>query len=266
MLFRPSNVVLASPSEHPLAQDLVFAGVSQYPGSIAYFDGTYCSNTGTVLSMVPEAQWQTCYGRSAFNFVGGSGDYIQLATPVSLANATPWTIDWWGQSLNAVLNNPRGWFGHDSSPGNRSGIAYDVSTNRLRVWLRSPTATNTIWTFTGIPPGSLDHFTMVCDGAGSASLYRNGSFFEKKTGIATTELTIARIGYAYNREAFGMCFDQLIWTRAISPADFLPLHDPSNVMLSGLLRDPVRITRVFFRSGTPPVTFAQPAIWMGVCV
>jgi hypothetical protein len=265
MLQRLSRFLIKRPCEHPLARGLVFADIGAGASTLQCADSSVYGNHSVwsgdpVWSFAPElARW----GSSP------SSKRVQIQNPIVFAHNVPWTFAWWGLSGTAVANNPRGWFGGSGGAGDRSRISYDVSSSRLRIYKSAADATNTLWHFpAGVAPGSLDHFVMTCDGAGSLSLWRNGVFFSTATGVADTGINVYYLGWGYNNYASGFRADSLIWNRTLSSGEHLPLADPSNTLLRSGGSDLIVYSRsrsVSYANLAAPPAAAKPALWMGVC-
>ena len=227
---------------HPLARGLVFAGLGMGNRTAFYKDSSRESkgNDGTLTNMDPATDWlwEPKLGRWALDF-DGSNDYVQLPLLPPIRASACWfhpgaIPNWCALSLFSTNTGWPYFYCWDMAIATN----YEAWTSRGYI---SDGVTQVIGT--AVPMAKvLTHigFNLV---GGYLDLYINGTL---QAHDATAVIPIAGVA-AFTRVGdtssgsmtyIGKLSDLCLWSSARSPADFASLADPSNVMMSGAIREP----------------------------
>jgi len=237
---------------HPLARGLVFAGLGGLHGGVQYQDHSLHRNHGTLTNMDPATDWVWSeeLGRWALRGFTSNTSYVTLPQVLSSA---PWTC--------------AGWANPDRAEGGADHWAIACRSTNLDSLLTlresgSVQVTDDSWTRVVrvvISVLGWHHWAAVCTGDGAAdtvTMYRDGVSIgsDSMSGHTINYTRIDKHGKTYSSDTEECPMsDPLIYNRTLTPAEIRQLADPSNVMLSGLIRPPQR--RVWpVSSGGAPVT------------
>jgi len=228
---------------HPLARGLVFAGLGMGNRTAFYKDSSRESkgNDGTLTNMDPATDWlwEPKLGRWALDF-DGSNDYVQLPLLPPIRASACWCHlgaipDWFTLSLFSTNTGYPYFYCWDMA----------ITANWGGGWTMRGYISDGVTQVTGtaVPMAKvLTHIGLNLVG-GYLDLYINGTL---QAHDATAVIPIAGIA-AFTRVGdtssgsmtyLGKLSDLCLWSSARSPADFASLADPSNVMLSGAIREP----------------------------
>jgi hypothetical protein len=226
---------------HPLMRGAVLLGLGQAHHSIRYRDESVKGNHGVLTNMDPATDWlwEPKLGRRALDF-DGSNDSISLPGPClasfAAASASVWvrfsTLPLTGgfspTPLSVVSGTGTSGFrliecaiasgdmGVSSSPGASYGKCSAGGLIAVNTWA------HLAFTFNGAIALFLNGRELAIAGDAYASIVSNTiGGRSSTTGLIT-----------------GLLADPCIWPRALSPAEIMQLADPSNVMLSGAIREP----------------------------
>ena len=223
---------------NPLSKGLVFAGLGQMPGTTYYRDESGYQNNGTLTGYsgagdTPADKWQYIpqLGRWGLGF-DGSNDYVIMPKIAG----TAFTVFAWVYTATTG----RGIFGMDFNDYWEND-SFDtlwhtriiVTGTRDQMTISIPLSTWTpvawIWnssidTKSVIVQNSITNKTPTSHGAGSIGVDARVYSLGREMGTAKY----------LNGGIVDFCF----WSRALSLPELQPLFDPSNVMLSGMIREP----------------------------
>jgi hypothetical protein len=233
----------------PLAKNLVFAGLCALPRTVDFHDSSLAQIDATFTSgMDPHADtvWAPEIGRLAIDFepyYNTSTDYIQLGSdPPALDFVTgdAFTMSCWCYQAG------------DAAAGSSLFAKYDSAgyQYQLRLWSSN-------WNFLAsngsvVGPseiiGEWIHVAITVDAAGAGFFWINGEPSNQFTGRTfTNRANNPTLGIGDQDVTwhvwYGKIADPLIHRRVLSQNEIQSLAEPSNVMLSGLIRLPHR--RVF---------------------
>ena len=225
---------------HPLMRGAVLLGLGQAHHSIRYRDESAKGNHGVLTNMDPATDWlwEPKLGRWALDF-DGSNDYVQLPLLPPIRASACWCHlgeipNWITLSLFATNTGYPYFYCWDMA------IASNVGAWTTRGYISDGV---TQVTGTAVPMAKvLTHIGLNLVG-GYLDLYINGTL---QAHDATAVIPIAglaaltRVGESISGSmtCLGKLSDLCLWSSARSPADFASLADPSNVMLSGAIREP----------------------------
>ena len=225
---------------HPLMRGAVLLGLGQAHHSIRYRDESAKGNHGVLTNMDPATDWlwEPKLGRWALDF-DGSNDYVQLPLLPPIRASACWCHlgaipDWFTLSLFSTNTGYPYFYCWDMAIANYGGA-----------WTTQGYISDGVTQVTGtaVPMAKvLTHIGLNLVG-GYLDLYINGTL---QAHDATAVIPIAGVA-AFTRVGdtssgsmtyIGKLSDLCLWSSARSPADFASLADPSNVMLSGAIREP----------------------------
>jgi hypothetical protein len=249
----------------PLARGLVFAGLGCAPRTFFYKDssreskgddGLLTGYSGAGDTPADEWQYVPQLGRFGLGFVGGKHE-VTLASTLSLG--TTYTLSvWW------KLTNTTTYLLGSALTGYRYGFA--VTSTQIWHSVHDTDQRYINVAYNGTVAGVWTHFGLVRIGT-SVSVYLNGR------QVGTTQTLQANAPAFYNRLAQnvgwlnGSITDLCIYSVALSAPRLIELSDPSNVMLSGMIRDP-RPARNFVAEvaagGEPPTDKSNGLMMVGV--
>jgi len=241
---------------HQLAQGLVFAGLGNAPGSVRYHDSSGRGNYGTLTNMEPETDWgcDSWLGRR-FTIHDGSYERAQIAV---LAGGPPKTV-----SIKSLVcwikptsfSNLRYFFCQGmllSSANWGWGCGIDTSGNLAVTSSITPVSSTTAVTLNQWNCVCLQQITNNTCVAWNAGASSNIS----TTGFSSTYLTDpdGAVGCVmYNTSAmhsfYGSISDVLYYDRILSPSEIALLANPSNFMLSGMIRPIGSESNIYDREG-----------------
>jgi hypothetical protein len=217
--------------DHPLAKGLVFAGLGQNPGSVRYNDSSANKNTG---SLGVDNRHVRLHNRHAIAQVGATTSQLS-STGLSLA--TPATINLW--FVNDYAGSSTGNFLATATSSWSINTYYSANTVRLTLNGKyGNVSTTNIATIASVPL----HLSAAINASNVADIYVNGVYNQSITYyqplmISTGALTIGALNC---KIADVMCY-----SRILNNAEIQQLADPSNVMLSGLIKPKLGTTKYF---------------------
>jgi len=231
---------------HPLARDLVFAGLGNPGGVISkhYQDSSPYCNHGTMIGMNPSTQWVWTpeLGRWAVDF-GAANDYIissRLPRVAGDLSACLWqkTLTWPGGTYPGLIGIA------DTYP--TLGFEWFVvgTTGNIDVYQRTALGIELLVFTYVVPTGVWVHLAMTRR-SGVWTLYVNGVLSQSVSpadmaALLTTDYIVLgglRTDYP---NSTGCQADHLLYSRAISSSEIACLANPANAMLGGLLMPPKR--------------------------
>ena len=234
---------------HPLAEGLVFAGLGQHPGSTHYHDGSAHGNHGTLTNMDPPTDWAWLpeLGRHSTAHAGaGSGDIIQLRSPIVFPTSTAWAVSFWCD--NTANYDYFGACGHLYTLGNYTRIMGSATGQMI---IRDDA--NSGADMAGVWVTGNHHYAVSRTAANYTSAYRDGQLVGGP-GAYPGVYTVFRLACYGEATAVadainGLLADPMIYNRALSDAEIARHADPSNVDLDGMIQA-IRPRRVFYAPTT----------------
>jgi len=230
MIERPENFVLKY--DHALARGLVFAGLGNgCVGSSRYIDSSTHKNHCILTNMDPKTDWVWIpeLGRWGLDFAGGSTNE-NAPFSKSFLPSTSWTILLWlypriasGQDIFRFANSARMQYYRYIHLTTDEGL----SSGGIN-WLPIPSATN-VWSHGVIVAESNTFFT-----------YANGNFVETQTRTNGIDIENIRGITATWVEFNFIAVDIMIYNRVLNLGEIQQFADPSNIMLSNMIKPPKR--------------------------
>ncbi len=232
---------------HSLANEMVCAGLGRLRQSINYHDSSLYGNHGTLTGMTPASDcvWVPELGRWATNSATSS-EYIAHTSRI-------------GADASWSLVSIAGWI----KPSNRIAghyVVVQVSGNGPSLWIDDgPTLQFRSTGLFGRSHGPLAAFT---NGKWSHVVFTYSkpsyNFFFDGVNVSSGTVVGDNSVQPYSAD-WKSCYagasadfaDVCMWHRALSASEIQQLADPSNVMLSGLIRPPVRRWWPAVSGGTP---------------
>lgn len=219
---------------HPLAKGLVFAGLGANAGSTRYQDSSVFGKSCSLSNMEPNTDWVNLNGRRGLYF-GGTDESVII--PQSARSA-------WSSSAFTLMYIFR--YASGSYPyvfGYRRGLSNQIRHDRDAVILYNASTQYTRVNGITYSPGVIYHEAVVVANDLMA-VYHNGvsvGTFGQQATPASVDMSLANefeIGRGYHDGSYmiGEVADFCVWNRAISATEIRQLADPSNVMLSGMLK------------------------------
>jgi hypothetical protein len=233
--------------DSPLAKGLVFAGLGGGASTSLYADASGYGNNGTLTNMEPASDWVWVpeLGRWATNSATSS-EYIAHTSRI-------------GADASWSLVSIAGWI----KPSNRIAghyVVVQVSGNGPSLWIDDgPTLQFRSTGLFGRSHGPLAAFT---NGKWSHVVFTYSkpsyNFFFDGVNVSSGTVVGDNSVQPYSAD-WKSCYagasadfaDVCMWHRALSASEIQQLADPSNVMLSGLIRPPVRRWWPAVSGGTP---------------
>ena len=234
---------------HPLAQGLVFAGLGQNPGSARYQDESLEGNHGLLVN---NPAWQTDpeLGRVSQNYVQASKQYVQLSRRFSFTDGAPWSFAGWYSC--AAFSGLAGFWGHTNTTDEHASF-YIFPSGAWRLFNDQ----NDQYVITTLPAAYNQTniwFHLACVRAGSVfSVYINSNYHGGRNILGTyTVYRLMCMGATSQYTWSGRASDQVLYNRAISPAEIALLADRTDPMLGGLVKE--HWPTVYFDMGSTPGT------------
>lgn len=240
---RPANFDINA--AHPLARNLIFAGLGSHRQHRKYFDNGFQHRHGNFVNINQSTNW--VWSRELGRFVlyfNGSNNYI--ANIPYLINKPPITIaGWFKTSTNSVRQSICGSnesiFGRDTIYLHLAGdlvntpirfAYYDANAGKLASAVTTTGFSTNIW----------QHACGIWLPNGKAEVYLNGGNKGVETVNAITTLIVdntsignrvydATTSYYMN----GYLADIMIWNRVLSPIELQILIDKHDYTLGGLI-------------------------------
>jgi len=232
---------------HPLMRGAVLLGLGQAHHSIRYRDESQYGNHGVLTGYTGAGDtpadrwvWIDTLGRRGLGF-DGSDDYVLSPCPLVLSTTSPLSASWWSKA--ASVNSLRAFLAIQTATGN----AYQL----ISVWYASGfrglfcgrfgTSNLSAKPSVAITQTDWHHFCLTCIGGSSALvLYVDGKL---NSAVANANVGVGNpgiyLGYAYSSYYTALTMaDVIVHSRVLSAAEIMRLADPSNVMMSGAIREP----------------------------
>ena len=227
---------------HPLMRGAVLLGLGQSHHSFRYRDESDKGNHGTLTGYTgagntPADRWERRLGRPSLGFQT-AGDYVSL--PVSFSSET-FTVALWASGFQYTKSFVIGDSG--STPYNRFILGAVEHTDNLTAWIGDGSTYGYITTpFLDTKCTQLHHFAVTRQSGATPRMYVDGVegvVTGTSTKTATVSWRIAPQGYRpFGGVASCRVIDPCLWTRCLASAEINMLADPSNVMMSGAIREP----------------------------
>ena len=227
---------------HPLMRGAVLLGLGQAHHSIRYRDESAKGNHGTLTGYTgagntPADRWGRALGRAVLEF-NGSSDDVPLDS--SLFNCPSFTAAAWVR-FDAVNKYHYVWARDDDGTSRYFVLGCDTGARPYAVVWNASNSLAEMRPSVTVTAKSWYHLALTYI-PGSQKVYLNGRVIDtatlagdaKSSGTTPTHLG-KQAGSAWLAGAVG---DAVFWSRALSPAEIMQLADPSNVMLSGAIREP----------------------------
>jgi len=248
---------------HLLMRGAVLLGLGQSHHSPRYRDESAKGNHGVLTNMDPATDWlwEPKLGRRVLDF-DGSNDYIGGLTKVPVPAI--WTYAAWVYiAVYPVPTDSRCGicmtFANDPGSGTHDrGLGIETAAQGGRVAAYQYAGGEIYGYGPVVPLSAWNHLVASYDGTNLRS-YCNGIAGSPSAsgvgyaGYTTPELVLARVVNTY---LSGRMSDCLCWLRALSPAEIMQLADPSNVMLSGAIREPRPRRNFVGQVGAPAASVA----------
>ena len=229
---------------HPLMRGAVLLGLGQAHHSIRYRDESAKGNHGVLTNMDPATDWlwEPKLGRRVLDF-DGSNDYVEIPSPGNVLDGKLVTFAcWFNVPSGTATDYPRF---IDRIYSGQFAFYWTTSTTIFAAALNTTGGAQDISNLgVSVPIGSWHHVVYVYNGA-DVLLYLDGllkSTTSFPDGVLANSTAIVRIGQRVDagtaRNFLGIMADTCLWSRALSAAEINMLADPSNVMLSGAIREP----------------------------
>lgn len=230
---------------HPFAQGLVFAGLGALPGTTHYHDSSVYGHSGVIVN---SSQSQPILNRIGVKF-NGSSSYVKINDADHLDGMAACTITLWVYAASGaqadsyaalLLKSVTG----GSSTGRSYGVTQNSTNNQLFYQMQSDAMEQVASTDTSWFDGTNRHICMTWDGS-TMSVYANAQSDatpQSGSGNIISSTGNLFIGSELGLYNFfdGIIADVMVFTRALAIPEIEQLADPSNVMLSGLIRNPAR--------------------------
>ena len=256
---------------HPLMRGAVLLGLGQSHHSFRYRDESDKGNHGlltgyTGAGNTPVDRWGRALGRAVLGF-DRIGDKVPCAQSVS-ASATGTYAAW----TNLTLGLYQFVMGDGNIATDRNGVSLYWATANKPIFEVSNATTYKLIIANNALSAGWSHVAGVWDGA-FLQLYINGRSAAAAVAstLVPTPAYALQIGYAAQNSggymAGGSLADECAWSRALTPAEIGILADPSNVMLSGAIREPRPRRNFIGQAGEAPpgvgVRYGGAIRWAG---
>ena len=240
---------------HQLARGLVFAGLGNAPGSSRYHDSSAFGRVGTLVNMEPATGWvfDESLGRFVLDF-DGSNEYVTRAITIT----PPFSISIWFNAVS-VASNVAGVTLNNPSTANDQ-YALGVAPLDATKWgfaarstgTDSGAFTNSMASGGTSAAGIWVHLCGVAQTTTVRDLYVNGQFVATNSRahtIANTTLDLGRYGDSTPNYFDCSVGDPLLHNRALTLPEIQQLADPSNYMLSGLIKPIGQASNIYDLAG-----------------
>jgi hypothetical protein len=228
---------------HPLMRGAVLLGLGQSHHSLRYRDESDKGNHGVLVGYTgagntPADRWERRLGRPSLGFQT-AGDYVSL--PVSFSSET-FTVALWASGFEYGKSYVIGDSG--AAPYSRFLLgAADGVGDEVIIWIGDGSTYGMLGTpFFKTKCAELHHFAATRQFGATPRMYVDGVegvVTGTSTKTATVSWRIAPQGYRpFGGLASCRVIDPCLWTRCLASAEINMLADPSNVMLSGAIREP----------------------------
>lgn len=246
----------------PLAKGLVFAGLGG-PG----VPGTSYIHNAAMLPVTATHEnyafgynnwvWINELGRFGCQSAGTVPRSIEVA--FTLSGSEPFTIACWANPAAAGIA------GYHSG-GYELGLR--IVSDKAQLLINALGVNDRVSSVASTALGQLHHWAGMWGGTGlPMTIYHDGVGASVATSGTWEGAPLIRFGRFDGRVSGTITSDQMIWNRALSTSEIQQLADPSNVMLSGLIRAPRR--RLFAVAAAPafkPAWARRRNNLIGACV
>jgi hypothetical protein len=222
--------------DHHLARGLVFAGLGNHGGGSQYYDSSVYGNHGTLTNINPATGWGVGRGLRYTILDKNNNDYIDIPNKIpNLVGSSHTTLACWFRRDGSAFSTTETIVGSDNA-----GVVLSLVTSlfRLRGVNRGTAVGGTDAQNT--TANTWYHAAITYNGA-TQRLYWDG--VEVAINVDADRQAVVsnylRIGAGPTPSEYfgGDVADILFWTtRTLSAGEIQQLADPSNVMLSGLIK------------------------------
>ena len=229
---------------HPLMRGAVLLGLGQSHHSPRYRDESAKGNHGVLTNMDPATDWlwEPKLGRRVLDFDGNEyiGGLTKVPVPVIWTHAAWVYIAGYPASTDAHFGICMTFADDPSSLTHDRGLGIETAAQGGRVAAYQYAGSEKFGYGPAVPLAAWNHLVASYDGT-NLRAYCNGIAGSPSAsgvgfaGYTTPELVLARVKYAGLSSRMSDC---LCWPRALSAAEIMQLADPSNVMMSGAIREP----------------------------
>lgn len=247
---------------HQLAKGLVFAGLGNAPGSNRYDDSSPYGNHGVLTNMESVMNWAgTSIGRMRL-FFGGTNKYVNFTNRPIFPSLNNWSISFW--CIDTTIASNSSWFISEMyvwAGTEHHGVSIRRYDSGLYCMSCQSGTTAAYYKASGIfSVNELLHLCIVCPGTSAFSVYKNGvlqtgfsnSGIYDKPQQTTNSITLGRVSTSasnYENYMTASLSDVLIHGRMLNGAEIKQLADPSNFMLSGMIRPIGSESSIYDREG-----------------
>jgi len=200
---------------HPLMRGAVLLGLGQAHHSLRYRDESGYAKHGTLFGSTPAGRWGRALGRASLGFAG-TPDYVRVPCFDVIGTVAMWLRPVSGTNGFGCLLDARN--------NGDSGTGY-IFWNTDTTLLKSSGTTYVNGKLASLVPASVWSLLVVTG-------------FTLVSGMNPKEFVVGTHSNYTNHLLTGAIEDYMIWSRILSPAEIMQLADPSNVMLSGAIREP----------------------------
>ena len=252
---RPANFELDY--SHPLARGLVFAGLGNAAGGNRYHDSSTHRNPADGASTFdPTTDWVWSQELRRWTILGNfTSEQHVIATPAPVL-VEPLTMVCWCKpesaseaSIPFAMGDTGGISGcfRIAYRGDQAGDPFDatkISTGGTEGNAFSPAGKGLAW----------QHVAGTFSSTTSRTCWLNGVAGSEDTTSASDagvdNITVGALQRSSLMYGFtGLIADAMAWNRILSATELSELADPSNVMLSGMLKEPGRIGDIYNLEG-----------------
>jgi hypothetical protein len=231
---------------HLLMRGAVLLGLGQAHHSIRYRDESDKGNHGTLTGYTgagntPADRWGRALGRFCLSG-NGTSSYAAFPAPSGLSNLKPFSLSLWAKRTDGATTQ-RGLVSLQlSSPTDQLAAVYWWDTYNGLWVARAQASAQGAKVGAAFTQSNWNHFVVTSlGGAVRNSIYVNGRLNDAAVPDAMTASAVGIMvlgNIYYNFGAAAQFCDLLIHDRVLSVAEINMLADPSNVMLSGAIREP----------------------------
>lgn len=246
---------------HQLARGLVFAGLGNATGSSRYHDSSLIQNHGSLLGVIPVTDWRYSQELQR-NYLSLDGDDAYVAAPTiattNVLTAAAWVkIEGTQTTTTGILAK---WNG--SAGSFRSWALLRLAADTIAVYLSGNgtyQSANSVVSPSALDGSRLHHVAFTYQTTIGTKLYFDGiEVASNATSPANLKASTypTWVGRQFGNDAAigdevlqGCVADPLIYHRRLTEKEIQQLADPSNYMLSGLIRPIGQIGNVYDPAG-----------------
>ena len=183
-------------------------------------------NHGNAINIATSTFYDVGKVGQAGRFDGGN-DYLRISSDITFGDSVPWTFSTW-MNWNGVVS------GNNSFTGLGGTFKYlgVVDSGYKRFVYREGAPNYTVRYFSNNSSVSAinkwQYITIMSDGQGTLSLYKDGVYSEQITSLSTTAIIFRYIGIGYGPTSglFGGSLDDVrIYNRALSASEVQQLYN-----------------------------------------